>query len=248
MADNWKSYFCNVNDKLASVFVNLALRSEAPVLSKPSLLWVWIYFQTPRPDGLSDGSEAPTLFKIEDALNLHIGRTCQAVSCGRVTTSGRREFYFYAETNKGFASAVKAALSSFTEYKFDLGDQEDSLWEHYLNVLYPSPDDLERIKNRDVLDVLKEQGDVHTAAREVQHWMYFPSETSRALFRTEVAKAGFKIESESQIEGDNPFGISVTRTQPVAQEAIDATVMELLQLTEQFEGEYDGWETRVIMQ
>jgi hypothetical protein len=64
MKENWKSYLCNVNDSLSSIFVDLGLRSEVPILSKHWLLWVWVYFQSPRPDGLSDGGEAPTLFKI----------------------------------------------------------------------------------------------------------------------------------------------------------------------------------------
>lgn len=248
MRDNWKSYFCNVNGKLASIFLNLSLRNEAPILSKPWLLWVWLHCQSPRRDGLSDRNEAPTLFKIEDALTRQVGRKCNAVPCGRITTEGRREFYFYGETNRGFASAVRTAMSAFRKYKVDIGDQEDSLWEQYLNVLYPSSTDLERIKNREVLEVLEEHGDVLTAAREVQHWMYFQSAQSRASFRHEVVKAGFKVESESQVEGDRPFGISVIRTQPVGPDAIDETVMELLRLTEQFEGEYDGWETQVITQ
>jgi regulator of RNase E activity RraB len=248
MTDNWKSYFCNVNEKLASVFINLSLRNEAPILSKPWLLWVWVHFQAPRGDGLSDGKEAPTLFKIEELLAAHIGRQCQAIPCGRITTEGRREFYFYGETKEGLAAAVQAARSDFREYKFDLGDQEDSLWEHYLNVLYPSAQDLERIKNRDLLGVLAEQGDVPGAAREVQHWMYFPSDETRALFRHEASKDGFKIESESHVDGDRPFGISVIRKQSVEKELIDATVVELLRLVERFQGEYDGWETPVITQ
>ena len=74
MTDNWKPYLCNVNEKLASIFVDLGLRGEVPILSKPWLLWTWVPFQTPRADGLSDSKEAPTLYKIEDALELCLSR------------------------------------------------------------------------------------------------------------------------------------------------------------------------------
>jgi uncharacterized protein (TIGR01619 family) len=250
MADDWASYFCNVNDKLASVFANVGLGSQAPIRSKPWLLWVWVYFRTPRPDGLSDGHEAPTLFQIEDALNLQLGKHCTAIPCGRITTDGRREFYFYGDNTEGFKAAVESAFFGFPAYKFDMGIKEDSSWEQYLNVLFPSPRDFERIKNQRLLDVLLERGDVLMAAREVQHWMYFPSEESRALFREEAARAGFKIgsESESTVQGDRPFGLTVFRTQSVEQRLIDATVIELLELAEKFGGEYDGWETPVITQ
>jgi len=74
MGDNWKPYLCNVNGKIASIFVNLGLQNEAPLASKPWLLWTWVYFKTPRPDGLSESKEAPTLFNIEDALEQCLGR------------------------------------------------------------------------------------------------------------------------------------------------------------------------------
>jgi len=62
MTENWKPYLCTVNGKLVSIFVNLGLREEVPIASKPWLLWTWVYLQTPRDDGLSDSKEAPTLF------------------------------------------------------------------------------------------------------------------------------------------------------------------------------------------
>ncbi len=251
MTETWKPYLCKVNDRSASIFVNLGLRDAAPIMSKPWLLWTWVYFQSPRRDGLSDRKEAPTLFKIEDALNLCISRNCHAIPCGRITTDGRREFYFYGETKDGFPEAVAEvaeALAGFEGYRFDVGDKKDSLWEQYLNVLYPSPEDLERIANMDLLDVLVEKGDVLTVARGVQHWMYFRSESSRALFRDAAVRAGFRIVSESTSKGDSPFGISVARTQAIEQRLIDETVVELLRLVQRFDGEYSGWETPVVTQ
>jgi uncharacterized protein (TIGR01619 family) len=245
MADDWASYFCNVNDKRASIFLNLSLAREAPIASNPWLLWIWVYFQAPRPDGLSDGEEAPTLFLIEDALNLQVQRTNRGIPCGRITTEGRREFYFYAETTLTFKSAVEIALAGFRGYKFEFGEQEDPSWKQYFEVLYPSREDLERIKNRQVLDLLQKEGDVSSIAREVQHWIYFRSEQSRACFRDEANRAGFTIGSETQVDGESPFQITVLRTQSVEQEPIDRAVTELRELAEQFNGEYDGWETKV---
>jgi uncharacterized protein (TIGR01619 family) len=248
MTDNWKPYLCNVNGELASIFVNLGLRDSVPMASKRWLLWAWVYFRMPRADGLSDGKEAPTLFKIEDTLNLCVSHACRAILCGRITTEGRREFYFYGEVKDGFPKAVRKALAGFEGYRFDVGAQEDPDWEQYLNVLYPSPEDLQRIANMDLLDVLVEKGDVLTVPREVRHWMYFSSEPSRALFRDAATAAGFMVVSESSTEGKLPFGISVARTQSIEQNSIDRTVLELLNLSRHFDGEYDGWETPVVTQ
>lgn len=248
MTENWKFYFCRVNDKSASIFVDLGLRDEAPISAKKWLLWVWIYFERPRTDGLSDSSEAPILFEIEDALNPAVTSRVGGIPCGRITTDGRREFYFYAETKEGFIDAVKAVFAGFTGYKFDIGAQEDPHWEQYLGVLYPCPEDLERIANGDVLDLLERQGDVHSVPREVQHWIYFRSGESRALFKKDVINAGFNVTSESNVGGDEPFGISVARIQSVERNAIDNTVIDLFRLAQQCGGNYDGWETPVKTQ
>jgi hypothetical protein len=192
--------------------------------------------------------EAPILYKIEDALTLCLFRACQALLCGRITTEGRREFDFYGETKDGFRRAVREALAGFEGYKFDLGQQEDPSWGQYLKVLYPSPEDLQRIANMDLLDQLVKRGDVLTGPREVRHWMSFPSEQSRALFREAAAGGGYGIAGEKNSNGEFPFGISVTRTQAIEQKLIDQTVIELLRLCRNFDGDYEGWETRVVTQ
>jgi hypothetical protein len=74
---------------------------------------------------LSDGKEAPTLYKIEDALAPSLALECRAILSGRITTEGRREFYFYGETKDGFGNAVRDAMKDFEGYKLDVGEQED---------------------------------------------------------------------------------------------------------------------------
>jgi len=245
MAEKWRPYLCNVNGKIASIFVDLALAEMAPIRSKPLLLWSWVDFLTPRPDGLSDGREAPILYKIEDALNLSVSRDCRAIPCGRITTEGRREFYFYGESDRGFDKAVETALKGFDGYVANSGSRHDPEWEQYFDVLYPSDDDIQRIANGDVLDTLTNQGDVLTVERNVDHWLYFPSELCREQFRNVATTAGYGVRSESRSEGELPFCIVVFRVQSVEQSSIDHTVLELLHLSQRFEGEYDGWETQV---
>src|SRR5262245_38738957 len=112
MTENWASCFCRVNGALASIMLDLGLRAEAPLPLKPWLLCVWVYFRQPRPDGLSDEQEAPVLFAMEDALTTNLNPRCGALLSGRITTAGRREFYFYAERKDGFAECVKKALKA----------------------------------------------------------------------------------------------------------------------------------------
>lgn len=53
MSSQWDFYFSNVNNSLASIFVDLGLQEIAPSADNPWLLWVWVQFNHPREDGLS---------------------------------------------------------------------------------------------------------------------------------------------------------------------------------------------------
>src|SRR5262245_18819762 len=81
----WASYFANVNDKLASIALDLDLRGQAPVNGKPHLLWVWVDLRSPKPNGLSDSGEFDALAAIEDKLVQALSSACHAVEAGRIT-------------------------------------------------------------------------------------------------------------------------------------------------------------------
>jgi regulator of RNase E activity RraB len=245
MSERWTFYFTNISTGVASVAVNLNARSEVRIHSYPWRLRVRVHFRSPRPDGLSSSEEAPTLFLIEDALKHQICRECSGIHCGRITSAGHREFYFYAKTNVGFRLAAQTAVKAFPDYRFELAESHDQDWQFYSSVLYPSDEEFERIANRDLLDELVKRGDVVSIAREVQHWMKFPTHESRTLFRNEAEKAGYMIGYEVQGEGCRPFGLTVFRSQPVRKDLIDETVLQLFQLARRFGGEYEGWETQV---
>jgi hypothetical protein len=228
--------------------VDLGLLGQAPIQAKPWLLWVWVYMQMPRPDGLSSSDEAPRLYQIEDAVELQLRRGSGATFCGRITTENRRELYFYGETTEGFEEAACVAMANFAGYKFDVGVKDDPAWTQYFDVLYPGCEDLERIKNGDLLDVLTRKGDNLFIPRKVIHWVYFPSSESRSRFSKAAIDAGFRVESEREVDGDRRFSICVYRVQSIQQNEIDETAIQLLHLAQDLDGDYDGWETPVTTQ
>ena len=247
MTDDWEPYLTNVNGELASILVNLGLRSIVPITNNPWLLWIWVYFRSPRPDGLSSNEEASTLYAIEDAILAKLDGVCSSIHCGRITTAGRREFYIYAAQNLGLDQTVKDAMRAFPQYQFDIGLLHEDNWNQYLNVLYPSQDQMESIQNRKVLDVMSREGDIHSEVREVSHWLYFPSEPTRIDFMAAALAAGYPSypEPPSSKPDDRPFGVVIQRTQSVEQKQIDTTVRELRALADPFDGDYDGWEAQV---
>ena len=242
MADHWATYLCNVNGSIASIFLNIALAQGAPIADKHLLQWVFLRLKSPRPDGLSATEEMAVLIDIEEALIRELFTSCHAVLGGRITTLGIREFYFYGQSIDQFEDAVRAALQPFAGYEFALGNQEDRKWSQYFDVLYPPPEEMQRISNWELLERMRYAGDDLSVVREVNHWLYFPSKQARRSFQEASVQAGFKVTSDAKGNEPFPSGIVVMREQAIEEKLINATVIELFRLAKQFGGEYDGWE------
>jgi hypothetical protein len=249
MPEGWNFYFCKVNDVLASVALDLGLRKHAPDLSKPELLWIWVYFKSPRPDGLSSSSEFDSLVAIEKQLTESLEQKFHALLCGRITTDGRREFYYYSAHSNEFESVVADAMGHFPGYEFDCGTQTDPGWKQYLDVLYPSDEDRQRIENRSVIDVLEQKGDALKAPRDIFHWIYFRTKNDRDSFWDAIRPLEYRVQSQPDKPGGAfPFGLCIVRFQSVKQVDVDEAVIELFRRAKEFHGDYDGWETKVISQ
>jgi hypothetical protein len=249
VSDEWDFYFTRVNDVLASIFVDLGIRRSVPDSERPWLLWVWVHFRSPRADGLSSSEEAPILLKIEDALGEAVRSACEAAYVGRITTAGRRELYYYGTHTGGFEEAVTQAMHGFPEYEFELGTEWDAGWSQYLRVLYPTPEDYERIKNHHTIEVFEKHGDSLQSLRLVSHWIYFENPDGRAAFIAEATACGFTVKSESKSDDETharPYGLIVERIDSLDWDSINQATLILFRFARKTNGDYDGWEAPVL--
>jgi hypothetical protein len=245
LSAEWDFYFARVNDAVSSIFVDLGVRPDAPLEKRPWLLWVWVEMQAPRPDGLSSNEEASTLHEIGEALDAAVSPSCDGQHVGRITGSGRREFYFYAAEPGELDAAACRALKKFDTYKFETGSEFDSEWEQYIGLLYPSDSNLQRMFNRRVLEALEEQGDVHETPRKVDHWLEFQTPEARTSCRDTLIAIEFTLEDEFESEeaGDAfPHSLVVSRVDCVDSHTINGITLELARVAGENGGRYDGWE------
>jgi uncharacterized protein (TIGR01619 family) len=243
---SWGHYFTTVNGALASVALDRSLRPKAPMANRPHLLWIKVQLRSPKPNGLSDRIELQALTDIEDQLRSQLRAACRAAEAGRITTAGRREFYFYGADDAGFRDAVAAVMQKFNAYKFDLGSRADPEWRQYLDALYPAGEDFQRMSNMDGLDALLEAGDTLRPVRDVRHWVYFGTQADRQSFAAKVKALGYRIGPETDGPQDRPFGLVIARDQSVTPDQIDNAVIELYRLAKQVGAEYEGWEAAVV--
>jgi regulator of RNase E activity RraB len=249
MSDNWEMYFTTVDDEPAAILVDLGIGDDSPDPERPVLLWAWIHMKSPTEDGFASEEEEPLLTTIEDTFIDAVELTTDAVLVGRVTTCGRREFYFYARSSDGFDDTIAEAMEPYTSYEYETGEHEDSDWAQYFDVLFPGPEDAQQIYNRRVIEELSDSGDTLTTPRPVDHFASFPSAEERASFIAAAKEAECEVVSEGfdeDEECDNPYSVALKRVSAVDPETIDEVTFELFEMAQNCGGEYDGWGSAVV--
>jgi regulator of RNase E activity RraB len=142
---------------------------------------------------------------------------------------------------------VSAVSAKYPAYEFDFGDQPDPTWSQYLNVLYPGARDLQRMRNRRVVEALEAEGDSLQAERPVTHWIYFQDPAQRAVAVERLVPEGFQVEQvNAEDTADQVLGLRIVRLDRVDSSSIDTTVLQIIDLMDGLDAEYDGWECPVV--
>lgn len=240
--EEWDTYFTNVDQKSASILLDLGFKSIAPIKNKASLIWISIQMNNPREDGLSSTEESGKLYEIEDNLVNTLTQKFDCVYPGRLTSNGHRDLYFYFNDSLLFDKTISEVMVAYPSYEYDFGIKEDSNWTAYLNFLYPLPSQHQAMLNRRVLENLKKAGDNHDLPRKVDHYLYFKAASDRSSFIKQIDGLGFNIENQSEgSEFDHSFSLHLTKIEKVEYDTINETTIKLAEEARNFNGYYDGW-------
>ena len=246
--ENWDFFFTEIAENPASISLDLGLNKIAPVKESPFLLTIEIEMKDPQENGLSSKAESEKLFEIEDTLHDELVKLPGSLKAGRVTTDGARLLYYYVSKDSESKKATKAVLKKFNSYTANVYTEKDINWEKYKEYLYPSGYELHTIMNRHIVEHLRSKGDELSIPREVDHYIFFSSESGKNSFLSAAVKLGYKKTSErlNEKNPDHPITLRVTRIDAVEyNEVIDYT-SELYDLAEENDGVYDGWETKLV--
>lgn len=249
MSADWDFYFARIDDAVSSIFVDLGVRNDAPLEKRPWLLFVVVQLQAPNDDGLASQDEAPRLHEMGTALDSMISVTCGAQLVGRITGSGRREFYFYAAEPGELEESAARVMKNFEGYRYEAASLFQPDWDQYF-AMYPSHSNLERMQNRRLLEDLAEQGDDHELPRKVDHWLHFADAAARAACGETLTAIEFTIEDESESDEDGeilPYALVVSRVDSVDTHTINGITLELARLAREHGGRYEGWEAPVTL-
>jgi len=245
--EEWDFYFSDVDDIIGSFYIDLGLAKVAPLKSYSNLIWVSAKMNNPQSDGLSSNEESNILYQIEDRLINFISKNHQAIYTGRLTSNGRRDFYFYFVDPFLHDKTIAESMIAFPYYEYDFGIKDDIKWDHYFEFQYPLPRQFQSIQNRRVLDQLEKKGETLVKERQVDHWLYFKTSNDKDAFLQKIKNDRFNIIDDDYniIYGASPYRLHISRIDKVDFNNVDNYTLYLWELAQECNGEYDGWETSV---
>ena len=239
MSDHWNFYIAKVDHKVASIMVDLGIKSQTPIITHPHMGYLRLYLQHSNENGLSSDVEFNKLCEIGDKIEANITPQ-NHLYVGRNTSNGTRDFFFYTHDYDKLHASIVQVMNSFADYEYEIGGREDGKWLTYKEFLYPDPIAYQTMMNRDVCEALKKNGDNLEVERLIDHRAYFKKKSQRLNFEKFLSAQGFLIKNIGRIKpiiGD--YFIDFERAD--IQIEIDNVIMPLFEKIEELQGTYDGW-------
>lgn len=238
MDANWDFYALLVEDRPASIFVDLALAGRAPLAGATITAYVSVLMRAPRPDGLSSQEEFDDLVAVEHSLEAGVQAQAHAIYAGRCTTAGCRDFYFYITDPDAFGTAVAKAMAQHPDYRYATEHRPDPEWSVYRDFLYPGARDMQRIRNRRVIAVLEERGDRLDVPRWIDHRAYMPTLAAAEALQVHLFERGFSIDSHAD---NDDQAVTVDFKRIDRPQEIEQVVIPVFDAVRSLGGTYDGW-------
>ncbi|MXV38215.1 DUF695 domain-containing protein [Flavobacteriaceae bacterium Ap0902] len=242
---DWAYYYSLVQDKPASIRLNLALAEVAPIEDYALRTWFSVKLLNPDENGLTTNEEFEKIGEIEDAVSDALANS-GAIFVGTIKNNGMADFYFYSKEIYNYKEIIHTVMSNYKEYRFAIDTQEDATWSAYFDFLYPSAYEMQTIRNRKVLMQLDQLGDDPEKERKVDHWIYFKSEKDRDNFIKEAEILGYHILSLEKVEGEYPYQLNIDRLDNTIWDNVDNYVWELVTIANENNGYYDGWGSPIM--
>ena len=249
--EDWGVYLCNAfaYDLPAMIRVNLALRDFEYTANYPNRLHLQILYKNANDSGFPTREEGEYVYSIEDAVEEIVEQHGDMLA-GVVKCDERVRIFAYTKNELGYYDEISAMMSEkFPEYAYTSAVVEEPDWELYFQALYPDRYEYQSIMNMRLIENIKSDGD-SMVPRVLEHCLLFKTEENGEAFLAKVMEDGFiKLSSEDRsnneaIDKEYPYLLVIGRED--AFENIDEIVWYLMDLAEEFNGEYDGWGCHIV--
>jgi len=249
----WDEYPIDRDGRPHRVVWRIEAYGRAPDRTRPLRLDVSVPLAKPGPDGLPSAEEAETLVALRDALEADVCEATEAKYVLRVAGDGKVVHSFYAPPSRGFfrrrhadrevERVLRELAGEFPGYAMTVSAEQDEEWEAFF-AAFPSSDGVQWFADARQVQALHAAGVPIAEARQVVHWLYFPSEAARQTFTEGAEAAGFEVVEvfASAEDSDQPHALRVRREEPsLGVHDVHRASSLLTELSRAVEGDYARW-------
>ena len=249
--EDWGIYLCNAFscDLPAVIRTNLALREFEFTANYPKRLELQILYKNADDNGFPSREEGEYVYSIEDAV-VEIIEQHGDMLAGVVRCDERVRIVSYAKNELGYYDEISEMMSEkFPYYAYTLAVVEDEDWDMYFHALYPDRYEYQSIMNMRLIENIKSDGD-SMVPRVLEHCLLFKTEENGEAFLAKVMEDGFiklsleNLSNNEDIDKEYPYVLVIGRED--AFENIDEIVWYLMDVAEEFDGEYSGWGCHIV--
>lgn len=243
--DRWDFYPCDIDDVPASILLNFRFVDGAPPAAATTLYRMRIQMLEPDEHGMGTTAEHDAMTALEDQLEA-CAAEAQLCYVARIRSGAIWELVFYGPPERN--AALQGMREAIHDRRTYLDVRADPDWGYYREFLLPDAERSQWMSDRELVDILQEKGDALSTARPVEHLLYFETTRLRDRFVVAAVRHGFAVSDTREADGERPFAVLVTRDDAVELGHIHDVVMQLVELAAPHGGEYDGWETPLVIE
>lgn len=246
--EKWDTYIATFEDgNPGSTTVRMDLIDHAPFKKFPFVLITGITYETSREDGFPENETFKLLHQIGDELIELIDKETRSIFAGSFMHQKERLEYFFIKETEGLKELLESFYTEhYPNYEYYINIKEDKESSYYTEFLYPNEAIQNYMADQSVVRQLQEAGDVSTIVRQVDHWLYFSSQSDLKKCKKELEQQNFSAKYTGKSnEFSLPYELHVWREDKVDINTIYPISSALREMASKYNGTYDGWGTTV---
>lgn len=241
----YELYVTSMDDGRALVNVDVAIGDKAPIPDLHWLMGIQMEFLDPDIDGFYKEEEEDKILEIQNYIIRVMDEEARARFVGSVTYAGTRMFYFYGPDVEYLAPLVGKIASEYNEYDFNYMSDNDGGWRFFFDAIYPSEIDMAHIRNRYMVQNLKEAGIDLDHPYSVYYYFYFQDGATRARVASSLQMLGYEVIDDHMYEEElepMSLGLKMLNKHDLNLMTLTEKTYECFEAIEDGIGIFDGWE------
>lgn len=241
----WDSYITRINDRPATIMLDMHLIFTAPDPRYPYLVITGPKTSNVGPSGIPGQNEIAELEKVLEATDNFLMGATSRILAGTVTYNGQRNNYYYVRDTTVVRNAIQRMYKrNFPGYPYSLVVKKDAEWLTYRTFLFPNDTTQNWMDNNRNITTMLQKGDSLDAPRTITFAACFPSDSARTNFSSFVSEKGYTIEKSPVTKvGKDNYCVLFSKVDKIDLNTINTTTLLLREEVKRHNGVYNSWST-----